>query len=174
MKKLEQYLLKELMANRNKLWAMAYSITRDFHMTEDILQETSIAVIQYADRFYEDRPFLPWALGIARNQALKAVNKSSRTPYSMSNDIIERLEEKLIVDETEENDDRFTALKQCLMEMSEENRKVLKMKYIDKVSAEKIAVQVQRTETATFSLLQRLRLSLAKCIKGKILRGIPS
>ena len=174
MKKLEKYLLKELMANRNKLWAMAYSITRDFHMTEDILQETSIAVIQYADRFNEDRPFLPWALGITRNQALKAVNKSSRSPFSMSNDIIEKLEEKLITDEKQEDDERFEALKQCLLEMSEENRSVLRMKYIEKVSAEKIASQVQRTETATFSLLQRLRLSLAKCIKGKILRGAVS
>jgi len=174
MKKLEKYLLKELMANRNKLWAMAYSITRDFHMTEDILQETSIVVIQYADRYNQDRPFLPWALGITRNQALKAVNKSAKGPCSMSNDIIEKLEERLIVDENEENDDRYIALKQCLMEMSEENRRVLKMKYIEKISAEKIASQVQRTETATFSLLQRLRLSLAKCIKGKILRGATS
>lgn len=174
MKKLEKYLLKELMANRNKLWAIAYSITRDFHMTEDILQETSIAVIQNADRYSEDRPFLPWALGIARNQALKAVSKSSRSPYSMSNDIIEKLEEKLISDDTQQDDERFTALKQCLLEMSEENRTVLKMKYIDKISAEKIAAQVQRTETATFSLLQRLRLSLARCIKSKIIRGAVS
>ena len=172
MKKLEEYLIKELMANRNKLWAMAYSITKDFHMTEDILQETSIAVIQSAEKYNIDRPFLPWAIGITRNQALKAINKSGKSPYVMSNDIIEKIEEKLISDDNPEDDERFPALKKCLMEMSEENRRVLKMKYIEKASAEQIASRVQRTETATFSLLQRLRLSLAKCVKRKLADGV--
>ena len=171
MKKSEKFILKELMANRNKLWAMAYSITRDFHMTEDILQETSIAVIQNARKYNPDRPFLAWALGITRNQALKAVNKSSRHPYVMSNEILEKIEDKLASDEPAIEDFRYPALKECLMEMSPENRRVLKMKYIEKMSAEQIALHVQRTETATFSLLQRLRVSLAKCIKSKLNNG---
>ena len=168
MKKLEKYLLKELMANRNKLWAMAYSITRDFHMTEDILQETSIAVIQNAEKFHNDKPFLPWAIGITRNQALKAINKAGKHPYVMSNDIIEKIENQLAAETNESTDIRFPALKKCLLELSEENRRIMKMKYIDKLSAEKIAEHVKRTETATFSLLQRLRVSLAKCIKNKM------
>lgn len=147
---------------------MAYSITRNFHMTEDILQEASIAIIQNAEKYNPDRPFLAWALGITRNQALKAVNKSSRHPYVMSNEIIEKIEEQIVYDNTDKEDIRFPALKQCMMEMSEENRRVLKMKYIEKLSAEQIAKKVERTETATFSLLQRLRMTLAKCVKSKI------
>ena len=131
MKKLEKYLLKELMANRNKLWAMAYSITRDFHMTEDILQETSIAVIQNSEKYNVDRPFLPWAIGITRNQALKAINRAGKHPYVMSNDIIEKIEHQLASEVSESKDIRFPALKKCLLELSEENRRIMKMKYID-------------------------------------------
>ena len=151
---------------------MAYSITRDFHMTEDILQETSIAVIQYSERYNTAMPFLPWAIGITRNQALKAVNRAGKHPYVMSNDIIEKIENQLAAEVNDTKDIRFPALKKCLLELSEENRKVLKMKYIDKLSAEKIAETVKRTETATFSLLQRLRVSLAKCIKNKMSNGL--
>ena len=47
-----------------------------------------------------------------------------------------------------------------------ENYRILKLKYINNESARDIAKLINRTETATHSLLQRLRMSLQKCINS--------
>lgn len=153
--------------HRNRLWALAYSVTRDYHLAEDTLQETSIAILNASEKFDNSRPFLPWALGITRNQSLKTVRKHAKHAKSMSSETLTILQDKLI-NYVEDGEERFNSLRDCLSELSSENRRVMTMKYFEKKSADEIAREIKRSETATFSLLQRLRFTLAKCVKSKM------
>ena len=160
----------ELMKNHSRLWAMAHSITHDFHLTEDTLQEVSIVLIKKKEKFDESRSFLKWALGITRIEALRTLNRHNKNNLMLDEGAYDKLEQLIAEDKRTYSEDRVEALKGCLKELSPENHKILQMKYLHKYSARRISNLVDRTETATHSLLQRLRMKMVNCINGKLER----
>ncbi|EDM28137.1 probable extracytoplasmic function alternative sigma factor [Lentisphaera araneosa HTCC2155] len=167
---------EEIIANFSKehrrLWAMAYSICHDYHLCDDILQEVSITLIKKADDFDSERAFLPWAIGITRIQALRASQKKKLDKLDLSEDSLDIIEKQICENYQDEVlESRLQSLKSCLGKISGENYQILKMKYIKGESARQIAQSIGRSETATHSLLQRLRLSLQKCIISKAINS---
>ena len=59
-----------------RLWTLAQpvvsafvtSVVRDFKDRDDVLQEIAVAAIESFDAYDPDRPFVPWVMGVARNQ----------------------------------------------------------------------------------------------------------
>lgn len=49
----------------------------------DIVQETALALWEHDDRYDRSRPFLPWALRVARNKARQHAEKAGRPPGSL-------------------------------------------------------------------------------------------
>lgn len=164
-------LLQQLMEHRSRLWALAYSIVRDYHMAGDVIQEVCIKVGKNADKYDPSRPLLGWALTITRNAALEALRKQKRQACPMEDETLTALQDKLVEMPERDESQRFFALKNCLGRVSPENREVLEKMYLDKVSVAEIAQKIKRTEKATNSLLQRLRASMAKCIDGVLREG---
>ena len=169
MKDNEKRILKEFLKERNRLWSYSFSMTRDFHLSDEVIQEVALALIQQADRYNPQRHFMGWAIGITRNQTLKALRKQGKHAAAIScEETLDALAERLC-ERPNYQAERFNALNKCMSKVSSENRRVLNLKYLEKKSAEEIAALIDRSETATFSLLQRLRASLSKCIKLQLL-----
>ena len=69
-----------------RMWALAQpavsafvaSITRDFQDRDDVLQETAVAVLESFGRYDPSQPFIPWAIGVARNQARILMRRKGR------------------------------------------------------------------------------------------------
>ena len=165
---------EEIITNFSKeyrrLWAMAYSVCRDHHLCDDILQEVSITLIKKADDFDSSKAFLPWAIGITRIKALRFSQKKKLDNLKLSDASLDILETQLCENYSNNTlDSRLESLKSCLEKLSGENYKILKLKYINNESARDIAKLINRTEKATHSLLQRLRMSLQKCINSKVM-----
>ncbi len=53
--------------------AFVLSIIPDFHQAEDVLQQVAVVLVREFGQFDTSRPFLPWALGIARTWLLSRV-----------------------------------------------------------------------------------------------------
>ena len=170
MEKKAEQLLSQFLQNKDNLWSFVYSIVRDYHLSEDVLQEVCFTIMNNAEKFDLERPFLPWAFGIAKNKSYEAIRKSEKQATLLDDNILEKLQNDLISISRQENI-RLSALQMCLKEVSNENRSILMMKYVEKLSAQNISERIKRTETATFSLLQRLRNTLANCIGKKINLG---
>ena len=167
---------EEIIANFSKehrrLWAMAYSVCHDYHLCDDILQEVSITLIKKADDFDSSKAFLPWAIGITRIQALRASQKKKLDKLDLSEGSLDIIEKQICENYQDEVlESRLESLKSCLGKVSSENYQILKKKYIKGESARQIAQSIGRSETATHSLLQRLRLSLQKCITSKAINS---
>ena len=68
--------MDERQRTATRLWTLAQpavsafitGIVRDFRDRDDVLQEVAVAVIESFDRYDPGRPFVPWAIGVARNQ----------------------------------------------------------------------------------------------------------
>ena len=54
------------------------SLVRDFHLAEDILQQVAVILVREFEKYDPSRPFLPWALGFAKNVALKSRAQSGQ------------------------------------------------------------------------------------------------
>ena len=62
-----------------RLWTLAQpsvsafvsSVVRDFRDRDDVLQDIAVAVIESIDLYDTERPFVAWAIGVARKGALK-------------------------------------------------------------------------------------------------------
>ena len=48
--------------------AFLTSVVRDFRERDDLLQEVAVAVLESFESYDESRPFVPWAIGIARHR----------------------------------------------------------------------------------------------------------
>ena len=64
---------------------------RDFTARDDVLQEIAVAVIETFDRYDPERPFVGWALGIARNQVRLYLRRKQRDRLIFDEEIIARL-----------------------------------------------------------------------------------
>ena len=160
-------LLSDVILYKDKIWALVYSILKDYHLSEDVVQEVCFFIANTPDKYDESRPFLPWAMGVARFKAYEAVRKAEKQAASLEDDVLEKLQNDLVELERDE-DARILALQNCLSEVSTENKQIMMMKYVEKLSAQNIADKINRTPVATFSLLQRLRASIASCINKKV------
>lgn len=163
MDRIQDQLLSEVLQHKDRIWSYIFSIVRDYHLSEDVLQEVCLFLVNSPDKFDSSKKFLPWALGIARNKSFEAIRKNQRQGTLLEDDILKKLQETITTIHRED-DVRLEALQKCLGQISEENRELMTMKYVNKFSAEKIAGLINRSRTATFSLLQRVRASLAGCI----------
>ncbi len=73
--------LEELLARyRNRLMAFIYSVVRDYHLAEDIFQETFLRVYREARGFRSGASFKTWLYTIAVNLCRDALRKAKRRP----------------------------------------------------------------------------------------------
>ena len=73
--------------------AFILSAIPDFHQAEDVLQQVAVILVREFEEFDTSRPFLPWALGIARNLALKSRRDvARRSKYVISEAVLDQIE----------------------------------------------------------------------------------
>ena len=63
---------------KNKVFYMAYSILQDYHLSEDILQDTYINFLKHKKKVKVDGNILSYLLEISKNLSLNYVNKHKK------------------------------------------------------------------------------------------------
>ena len=73
-----------------RLWTLAQpavsafiaSMVRNIHARDDILQDVAVAVLDSFGSYDPSRPFVAWAIGVARNQVRLYLRRQSRDRLS--------------------------------------------------------------------------------------------
>src|SRR5438128_1215121 len=63
---------------RPAVFAYLTASVYDFHRAEDLLQEVAVAIASQFHSYDRSRPFLAWAMGIARNRTLLYFREQAR------------------------------------------------------------------------------------------------
>ena len=79
----------QLLKYRQILKSYIFTIVRDHHMAEDVLQETALALVRQADRWGEIYSFWSLSREIARRQSLKALERKGRQGAVLSKEALE-------------------------------------------------------------------------------------
>jgi RNA polymerase sigma-70 factor, ECF subfamily len=152
-----------------QLKAYAYAICRDAHLADDIVQEVAVVLITRTSAYDPERPFLPWAIGIARNKTLEMLRGRGRSLLVLDETMLDRVETALVnTAGPDYAEARLDAMMTCVEQVPPDARAVLGMKYVKGMSAQEIAAATHRNASAINSLLQRLRARVVECVDRRM------
>jgi len=131
------------------------------HEAEDVTAQTFLAAFESFDKFRQDGHFASWLFGIARNKAMDHFRKRKNTTS---------IDE--VYDIPVENDplygviqsEQTAALSKLIQALPEEDRDLLRLRFLADMSFPEIAYLLHRNEEAvkktTYRLLARLHSQL--------------
>ncbi|WP_425399363.1 sigma-70 family RNA polymerase sigma factor [Aeoliella sp.] len=161
-----------------RLWAANQRRVHGFILTllpygldaDETLQEVSITAWEkYADVANDiagsSEAFVKWACAIARFKALDCIRKRSSSGRIVFSD--ELVEELAILQESQAEylESRNDALIGCIAKLSERDRNLLRGRYESEMSVKQIATAVGLSVRSVYASLQRIRLSLLRCVE---------
>jgi RNA polymerase sigma-70 factor (ECF subfamily) len=154
------------------LWVQSQSVISayltanvvDLHHVEDLVQEVAQVCAEKFSSYDRERPFLSWALGIARHRLLKYYRSRSRDRLVLSEAALARLEAALArVDH--EAEDRREAVRRCLQRIRGRRREALDMRYSANAKVSDIAAVLGMSPSGVSVMLHRVRAALFVCIR---------
>ena len=161
--------LEQVTQSQRTLYGVLWSLLRDAHDVDDVLQETNVVLWQKAHEFDSSREFLPWALRIAQLQVLAFRKRQQRSRLTFDDDIIVALVDQSIQD-ADAVEPRRRAMSECLKKLSESHRQLIKRRYEPGGSVNELAAEQGKAPKAVSEMLRRIRASLIDCIDHTLAR----
>ena len=165
-----EWLAAELAAAQIPLLACIRTALAGSEGAWEVLQNANRVMCEKASEVAARSDFRPWAFTVVRYEVLTYRKRAARDRLVFSQAVIEKLADRAAA-QHDEFGDRMAALKHCLGELPERQRQYLDLRYRDGNSLGEIARLLRRSETAVGAMLYRVRLSLARCIEGRMVRG---
>lgn len=132
----------------------------------DVVQETAVALWKAAAKYDPEKPFVPWACRFALNEARMYLRSSARRRRFIEEDVAMLLESQR-VEIAEALDARREHLRDCLGQLPEQHRELVRSYYFDGETIESLARRHGRGTEAIYKALQRIRQALHHCIQRK-------
>lgn len=134
---------------------------------DDILQETKVVLWRSFHQFAAGTNFAAWARKVAFHQVLAFRKRRHRDPVDFSEEFL-----RVVSDETERNagrlEQRQRVLQYCVARLPDAHRRVVQLRYDERLPLEEIATQTQRTVGALYRLLSRVRHTLHECVSKNL------
>lgn len=161
--------------NFTRLWTEAQpsvsryiaSVVRDHSVLKDIVQGTALVLLKKFPDYDPARPFLPWALGVAKFQILGYQRDSARSLVRFDSELLDRYTESWAQVEPEISDEA-SALKECLKGVSGKSREVVQLRYFEDLASPEIADRLGLKPGNVRVMLQRVREELRQCVERRM------
>jgi RNA polymerase sigma-70 factor (ECF subfamily) len=157
-----------------RLWTLAQptvsafvaSLVREIRDRDDILQEVAVAVLESFASYDRVRPFVSWAIGIARNQVHLYHRRKNRDRLVFDSEALERLERAFA--EVQPRDVRMLDyLEECVQSLDGRARALCELRYERDLKPAAIAPRVGMSANSVAKALQRIREMLRECVEKK-------
>lgn len=145
-----------------KIRSLALALTSDFSIAEDIVQETFVTASAKADDFRPDSNFVAWVLTIARLKILER----RRSDRRLSRQVIESLAASMAP--ADFDDDRLGPLHQCIDELPNKSRELIRLRYFSEHGPGEIATILGRSVVGVNAALVKIRAALRDCVHKKL------
>ena len=129
----------------------------------EVLQDVSVLLWKKWDQYDHERPFVPWAIRFAYLEVLKWRQKLARENLVFSDSLLEQLN-ALHYEESALMKARRKALDGCLLDLTEQQRKWVNLRYgrhgAVKEEAERTGISMHKLYYA----LEKIRAQLLDCV----------
>lgn len=147
--------------------AYVRSVVPNYHDAEDIIQATVSHIAHHFDEYDPERPFVAWAIGIARYRIMESRHQNQRKPLLLGDEALDKLSGAMIA-EAEQIEHRLEALDHCIGRLNPKHQQVLEQRYQGQKSHKVIAQSIGIKEKSVSILLWRIRQILADCVTQRI------
>lgn len=154
--------------NQGRLYAYIATLLPHRDDAEEVLQRTSMVLWQKWDQFDPERPFLPWARGVAVYEVRNLLRRSDRRNVHLSEPILELLVAEM-ANRPEEG--RAAALSKCMERLQRRQRELVEQCYLGSLGVKAVAEAVGLSPDALYMRLHRIRKTLAECINREVANG---
>jgi len=138
-----------------------------FQDREDLLQQVALTVARRFEEFDESRPFIAWALWLARSRIVDFYRSRGKHMQFLSDTFLEQYADALIERQDEVHPQR-EALDHCMEKLPERSRSLIRLKYHDGLKIDQIAETIRSTPASVRVTLFRIRDALADCIQRRL------
>lgn len=162
---------QELAKAQFPLLSYIVKLVGGFHDAEDVLQETNLKLCREREDYDASKPFLPWAMTLARFEAMTWRKRQSRSKLVFSEELMDKLAETFAQPEPADDSalgDRLAALEACKAKLSPENRSLLERHYLRGEKIADIAASLHRPAGSVATTLYRIRQYLCTRIKERL------
>lgn len=146
--------------------AYVTSVVRDFRDRDDVLQEIAVAVLESFHSYEPSRPFIGWAMGIARNQIGSYLRDRRRNRLVFDGETIELLAQAFQQMEPEHTRS-LDYLKDCIEKLEGRAKQMCSLRYENDLKPAAIANLLSMTPNTVAKSLQRIREQLRLCIERR-------
>lgn len=158
-----------LMRHRRALFGYIFSCVPHAADAEDILQEVCLTATRRIDQLRDEAGFLPWVIEIARRQILAHRRQASRQMILDPQVVSALADDALAVARADAATGRAEALLKCLDELPAQSAALMRARYSEAfTSIADLAKQSQRTISATYALIKRIRVALRECVARRL------
>lgn len=164
-------IVRVLMAERNKLFAYIWSIVRNDHITEDVLQDVALLAVSRREEIDGEAHLQAWLRKSARYKALEAVRACERRPVILDDTVLDLLESQWRQVDHVSTTAMTDALHHCMDKLTPHARKIVQMRYRDGVRSSRIAQILNRKVQAIYVTLTRVHRSLGDCIRARLVES---
>lgn len=155
-----------LLAERVPLMAFIASVTRDFHLAEDVFQEVCVRAVSLTSDFESAVHVIHWARVTGKNRAIDILRARDERSEGLSAEILATL-----ITEWPGNSviaPRQEALRRCIEQLTPNSRELLRMRYFEKRSCPDIATALGRKIETLYQALARIHKSLGECVRLRV------
>ena len=162
---------KELMLlmtqHQRRIFSYIHALVPSRADAEDILQETSLVIVEKFGAFTPGTDFVAWACQIAWWRVRAARQKFARAKVVFDDTVLESVAHTA-VSMHEEVSARHEALARCLQKLHPRDRDLLLTRYEPGAGVEEAAQRSGRSLEAAYKALARLRKLLFDCVTQQL------
>ena len=159
--------VRQLTEHQNRIYGYVFSLLADHSRAADVVQETNLILWRKIDEFDAGKPFLPWALAIARFQVLAHLRDRKRDRMLLDAELVETLSADAET-QAHQLDLIREALRPCLQKLSDTNRNLIEQRYFRAMPVTDLADSVDRSVSAVKTALLRIRRRLQDCLQKRL------
>ena len=166
-----EQLVRVLIAERNKLLAYAWSITGDFGLCEDVVQEVALLALDKGREVTDVARLNVWLRRATRFKALEALRGKNKSTSSLSEEVLNKLESHWEpYDYKGEFAESVLAelLRVCFQRLTDKQQRLLNLRYAKQLRSGEIAERLHMKVETVYRAITRAHRSLADCMKDKI------
>lgn len=163
--------VKVALQNRRRLEIYSYTLTCDWGLAEDAVQEAFVILYKKQENLGENDNIYGWMKKIVRDKSIDIIRKRKKFT-SMDSELLDLVENSFNDHEDKLKHEKLKsmhkALDDCMSHLNNEDLQIIKKFYLNRESCENIASQISSSVNAIRLRLSRLRAKLRKCSNGKL------
>src|SRR5262249_41378697 len=133
----------------------------------DLFQQVVLKALQICDHYSGPEHLLAWALRAVRHRAIDLLRE--RRAQCLDEAVLDLLEQQWARSSTHEITDRVEALQQCLENLPERSRSLLRLRYEDGLPCAGVPERLRNSIDAVYQSLSRVHHQLRLCVEQRLL-----